>query len=128
MKSTRRLVGRSLAPLTHSVSSLRTARFARALRCAYSFACSLTHSGARGTEPRGLCLWNARVDFIPFQPTVRRYDDYGWRHDDPLPQVHAFREICVFPVFASLRHEGVSVEYNCHRRRLSTAYEDDNQV
>ena len=54
-KSTRGVLGHSLL---HSlvrlhrslVRLLRTARFARALRCAHSFARSLTHSGAHGKE------------------------------------------------------------------------------
>ena len=53
MKSTRRVIGhsilRSLVRSHRSLSRLlRTARFARALRCAHSFAHSLTHSWARG--------------------------------------------------------------------------------
>ena len=55
MKSTRRALGysvlRSLVRSHHSlIRSLRTACFARALRCADSFARSLTRSGAHGKE------------------------------------------------------------------------------
>ena len=39
---------RSLAPLTHSLR--RTARFARAFRCAHLIARSLTHSRSHGKE------------------------------------------------------------------------------
>ena len=76
MKSTRRVLGHSLLrSLLHSHRSpiclLRTARFARALRFAHSFARSLTHS-LRSSWERGFCLWNKRVDFIQFQPTEPR--------------------------------------------------------
>ena len=55
MKSTRRVMGHSLLRLlVHSRRSLirllRTARFARALRCFHTFARSLAHSGAHGKE------------------------------------------------------------------------------
>ena len=60
MKSTRRVLGHSLLrSLVRSHRSLirllRTARFARALRCAHSFARSLTHS-LRSSWERDLCL------------------------------------------------------------------------
>ena len=59
MKSTRRVLGHSLVrSLVRSHRSLirllRTARFARALRCAHSLARSLTHSLPSSSE-RGLC-------------------------------------------------------------------------
>ena len=50
----------------------RTARFARALRCAHSFARSLTHS-LPSSWGSGLCLCNECVGFIQFRPTVHRY-------------------------------------------------------
>ena len=60
MKSTRRVLGHSLLrSLVRSHRSLirllRTARFARALRCAHSFARSLTRS-LRSSWERGFCL------------------------------------------------------------------------
>ena len=60
LKSTRRVLGHSLLrSLVRSHRSLirllRTARFARALRCAHSFACSLTRSLQSSWES-GLCL------------------------------------------------------------------------
>jgi len=76
MKSTRRVLGHSLLrSLVRSHRSLirllRTARFARALRCAHSFARSLTHSLQSSWES-GFCLRTGCVDFISFEPTVRR--------------------------------------------------------
>ena len=73
MKSTRRVLGHSLLRLlvrSHCslILFLSTARFARELRCAHSFARSLTHS-LRSSWERALCLWNERVDFISFLPT-----------------------------------------------------------
>ena len=75
MKSTRRVLGhlllRSFVESHHSlIRLLRTARFARALRCAHSFAHSLTRS-LRSSWERGFCLWNERVDFIRFRTTVQ---------------------------------------------------------
>ena len=75
MKSTRRVLGHSLLrSLVRSHRSLirllRTARFARALRCAHSLARSLTHS-LRSSWGSGFCLQNERVDFISFEPTVQ---------------------------------------------------------
>ena len=57
MKSTRRVLVHSLLRIvirSHRllIRLLRTARFARALRCAYSFARSLTHS-LRGLWEKG---------------------------------------------------------------------------
>ena len=49
----------------------RTARFACALRCAHSFARSLTQS-LPSPWKRSLFLRIECVDFIPFQPIVRR--------------------------------------------------------
>ena len=74
MKSTRRVRGHSLLrSLVRSHRSLirllRTARFARALRCAHSFARSLTRS-LRSSWERGFCLQNERLDFISFEPIV----------------------------------------------------------
>ena len=48
---------------------LCTSRFARAVRCAHSFARSLTHS-LRSSWESDLCRWVECVDFIQFQPTV----------------------------------------------------------
>ena len=74
MKSTRRVLGHSLLrslvrPHRSLIRLLRTARFAHALRCAHSFARSLTHSFPGSWESCS-CLWNERVDFIQFQSTV----------------------------------------------------------
>ena len=44
-------------------------RLLRTARCAYSFGRSLTHSLPSSWER---CLWSKCVDFIQFQPTVRR--------------------------------------------------------
>ena len=67
MKSTRRVLGhlllRSLVRLYRSlIRLLRTAHFARALRCAHSFARSLTDSGAHG---KGIyvCELNASISY-----------------------------------------------------------------
>ena len=81
MKSTRR--GHSLVrSLVRSHCSLicllRTARFAPALRCARSlarlltcwFACLPTRSRVLG---RVFFLWNERVDFMQFYPSVHRW-------------------------------------------------------
>merc|ERR1711951_261612 len=70
MKSTRRVLGHSLLrSLVRSHRSLirllRTARFARALRCAHLFARSLTHSLQSSWE-RDLCLRIKCVNFIQF--------------------------------------------------------------
>ena len=74
MKSTRRVLGhsllRSLVRLHRSlIRLLRTARFARALRCAHSLARSLTRS-LRSSWESSFCLWIERVDFIQFETTV----------------------------------------------------------
>ena len=75
MKLTRIVLGHSLLcsiVCSHRslIRLLRTARFARALRCAHSFARSLTRSIRRSWES-DLCLWNECVDFIQFETTVR---------------------------------------------------------
>ena len=68
MKSTHRILGHSL--LCSLVRLLRTACYARAVRCAHSFARSLTHS-LRSSWERGFCPLNECFDFIQFQTTVR---------------------------------------------------------
>ena len=77
MKSTRRVLGHSILRsliLSHRslIRLLRTARFARALRCAHSFARSLTRL-LRSSWESSFCLWNERVDFIQFQHTKRSF-------------------------------------------------------
>ena len=72
MKSTRWILGHplvlSLDRLHRSlIRLLCTAHF----RCAHSLARSLAHSLLSFWE-RGIWPWNERVDFISFQPTVRR--------------------------------------------------------
>ena len=74
MKSTRGVLGhlllRSLVRTHRSlIRLLRTARFARALRCAHSLARSLTRS-LRSSWECDLCLWNECVDFIQVETTV----------------------------------------------------------
>ena len=73
---------RSLAPLTHSLRSAPLASASRAPACAHSLARSLTHLLPSSWES-GFCLWNERVDFIQFQPTVLCGAvvpwHYGWK-------------------------------------------------
>ena len=74
-KSTRRELGHSLLrSLIRSHRSLirllRTARFARAFHYAHLLAHSLTPE----LMGKWLCLWNERVDFIRFQPTIQCFE------------------------------------------------------
>ena len=106
MKSTRWVLGhslvRSLVCSHHSlIRLLRTARFARALRCAHSFARSLTHSLPSSWE-RSLCLWNEYVEFIQIQATV------GWfqgRHHE-LPNSNLSSVDDTRSVFHRLKSQG----------------------
>ena len=74
MKSTGRLLGHSL-PRSHVrshcslINLLRTARFARLLPSAHSFARLFTRL-LRSSWERSPCLWSERLDFIQFQLTV----------------------------------------------------------
>ena len=78
MKSTRRVLGHSL--LCSRICSHRSFVRSRApLRTLVrSLARSLTHS-LRSSWERGFCLCIARVDFIQFQPIVRRSLEQGRR-------------------------------------------------
>ena len=70
MKSTRRVLGHSLAPLTHSLAPHCSLRSRAPLRSFVPSHRSLTHSGAHGKETYELNLRIESVDFMVFRPTV----------------------------------------------------------
>ena len=111
MKSTRKVLGHSLLhSLVRSHRSLirllRTARFARALRCAHSFSRSLTHSlthsGAHGKEVSGYGM-NASIAYS-FKPLCdgsaaqpyANWEMIQWRLDDGLMEFLCLFFLCHF--------------------------------
>ena len=104
MKSTRRILGHSLVHLLvrlhrSLIRSLRTARFARALRCAHSFACSLT--------PSLPSSWESGIFFFYFLSTNAQVLTEGLLCDKSVPRACTYSSLlsCSFarsPIFASL--------------------------